>query len=103
MIRRNFDAEVDRAGGQMDALASLKSGQFDLVLVNRRLVGDGSEGVELIREIKADPQLASTPVMLLSDYAQYQEKAVAAGAESGFGKSQLADPEALARLAQFLA
>jgi len=102
-IRKHFDAEVARASGQQDALQTLHGGRFDLVLVNRKLMGDGSQGIELVRRIKSDPQMASTPVMLLSDYPLYQETAIAEGAEPGLGKSQLADPAALERLGRFLA
>ena len=37
----------------------LKSGQFDLVLVNRKLDADYSDGIEIIRQIKADPTIAA--------------------------------------------
>ncbi len=40
--------------------------------------------------------------MLLSNFPQYQEAAVAAGAEPGFGKAELDRPETLERLRRFL-
>ena len=48
-------------------MASLRAGEFDLVLVNRVLDADGSSGLDLIRAIKADPDLANVPVMLVSN------------------------------------
>ena len=45
-------------------LSQLKTGQFDLVLVNRKLDVDYSDGIEVIRMLKTDPDAASVPVML---------------------------------------
>ena len=42
------------------------------------------------------------PVMLVSNYPQYQQQAVDAGAVPGFGKAELRSPTTLARLAEFL-
>ena len=57
-LTRNFDCEVVQAHDAADALAQLKSGQFDLVLVNRKLDADYSDGIEIIRALKADPATA---------------------------------------------
>ncbi len=102
LISANFDARVVAASLQDEALKMLREDHFDLVLVNRRLVADSSEGVELIERMKADPQLAHTPVMLLSNYPEAQRAAVAAGAEPGFGKPELDRPETAEKLARFL-
>lgn len=103
MLQRQFGAEVIRAANRNQTLDALRAGPFDLVLINRVLASDGSAGTDLIAAIKADPQLSSTPVMLLSDYPDAQAAAVAAGAEAGFGKSQLDSATAAERLAPFLA
>jgi CheY-like chemotaxis protein len=102
LIRRLVEADVAEADGLDDALAQLRAASFDLVLVNRRLDADASDGLEVIRHIKADPQLASIPVMLVSNYAEYQQQAVAAGAEMGFGKAELAAASTRKRLEEFL-
>jgi CheY-like chemotaxis protein len=102
LIRRQFEAEVAQADDLDDALAQLRVGSFDLVLVNRMLDADASDGLELIRQIKADPQLASIPVMLVTNYAEYQQQALAAGAELGFGKVELAADSTRKRLEKFL-
>jgi len=102
LIRANFDAEVVAASCYDDALKQLRADRFDLVLVNRKLAVDASDGRELIEQIKADPQLAETPVMMLSNYPQSQAAAIAAGAEAGFGKAQLERPETTEKLARFL-
>ena len=101
-LRQQFPVEVVAAGDAHDALLALRRRPFHLVLVNRLLHRDGSEGLELIRQIKADPELAATPVMLVSNYAEYQKRAVSEGAEPGFGKSDLRSNVFCERLAAFL-
>ena len=102
LILAHFDAEVLAASSQDEAIEMLRRGRFDLALVNRKLVADSSEGTELVRRIKADPRLAGTPVMLLSNYPEAQRAAAAAGAEPGFGKAELNCPETVEKLARFL-
>ncbi|HYW80014.1 MAG TPA: response regulator, partial [Thermoguttaceae bacterium] len=76
--------------------------KFDLVLVNRRIEDDNSDGLAVIEQIKADPHLAETPVMMLSNYAEAQAAALAAGAEPGFGKAELGHPATVEKLGRFL-
>jgi two-component system chemotaxis response regulator CheY len=102
ILTRHFDVEVLTADKSDDALAALRSGPIDLVLVNRKLDCDYSDGLEIIRQIKADAELKATPCMLVSNYAEHQETAVAAGAERGFGKSHLENAETQDRLKGFL-
>ncbi len=97
-----FDCEVLQADGAVDALAALRRGGIDLVLVTRKLDMDYSDGVEVIRQIKADPQVAATPVMLVTNYPEHQDEAVAIGATRGFGKLEFEKPETIARLAPIL-
>ncbi len=88
-LKRAYEAEVTAADSTGQALASLRAGEFDLVLVNRVFDGDGTPGVDLIRAIKADPALASLPVMLVSNYPQAQAEAQQLGALPGFGKDDI--------------
>lgn len=81
-----------------DALSELRAGEYDLLLVNRVTDLDGSHGLELIRTVKADANLAGTPTMLVSDLARAQEEAVSLGALPGFGKSAMNDPKTLSRI-----
>ena len=74
----------------------------DLVLVNRKLDVDYSDGLEIIKQIKADPELAKVPTMLVTNYPENQAEAVAEGAEPGFGKLSLDADETRANLARFL-
>jgi CheY-like chemotaxis protein len=98
----SFGAELAAAEDWSDAEALLCSGTFALVLVNRKLDADGSDGMEIIREIKQSQEFGSTPVMLLSNYPEYQAKAVADGAAPGFGKTQLQSRETVEKLATWL-
>ncbi len=102
LISANFDAELHAASLPEEALDLLPGDRFDLVLVNRILDADGSQGVDVVARIKSDPRLTDTPVMLVSNYPEAQEAAVEGGAELGFGKAELDRPETVQRLAQFL-
>src|SRR4051812_47396250 len=100
LIESNFDAQVTRADSAGEALDLLRRGNYDLVFVNRKLDADSSDGLEIIQAMKAEPPLAAVRVMLLTNYPQYQQQAVAAGAEPGFGKSQLDERATLERLSK---
>jgi CheY-like chemotaxis protein len=102
LIEGRFEAEVLEALDAGDALAQLRGGRFDLVLVNRTLDVDRSDGLDIVKAIKADPALAATPVMLVSNYAEYQQQAVAVGTELGFGKAEYNRPATHERLKKFL-
>jgi CheY-like chemotaxis protein len=103
LIEDEFAAQVVQAHGLNDALVRLKNDPFNLVLVNRKLDSDYSDGLAVVRAIKADASLADTPVMLVSNYPDAQEAAVAAGAQPGFGKAELYQPATREKLRPFLA
>jgi len=90
---QNFECEVAHADRADDALESLKTGSFDLVVVNRKLDIDYSDGLDVIKEIKADPQTSGVPVMLITNFEEHQDAAEAAGAVRGFGKLEYDKPE----------
>jgi two-component system chemotaxis response regulator CheY len=98
VIEGHFDAAVVSAATFAEALADLRRTPADLVLVNRVLDYDGSEGVDLVGQINADEALRQVPVMLVSNYEDAQEQARGKGARPGFGKSELNRPETVARL-----
>ncbi len=102
LVNSNFDAEVVQAHGPDDTLDQLRKQPFDLVLINRKLDRDYTDGIEVLRQIKSDAELAKTPVMLISNYAEHQEQAVAAGAEYGFGKLEFNHSATHEKLARFL-
>ena len=61
----------------------------DLVLMNRQLDWgfETEEGVELIRQLRTEHPNVKT--MLVSNYPEAQQEAVAAGALPGFGKREI--------------
>lgn len=102
LLRSNFNAEVLAAHSAEDAVQQLATGNFDLVLVNRKLDADHSDGMAIIERMKSDPATRAIPVMLVTNYPQYQQAAVAAGADPGFGKNQLDDPATVELLRKYL-
>jgi two-component system chemotaxis response regulator CheY len=102
LLEGDLGATVVRTDTAAEALAQLRRGGFDLVLVNRVGAYDGASGLDLIRDITADETLRRVPVMLVSNYADAQEEAEAAGAVRGFGKAELSRPETRARLREIV-
>ncbi len=98
----HFDCEVVQAHTAGDALTLLRSGEFDLVVVNRKLDADYSDGLDVVRQVKADPALTGTPVMLITNYAEHQDAAEACGAVRGFGKLEYGKAETRQRVAAAL-
>ena len=84
--------ETDSHQETMEVLASL--GEAALVLVNRVFDMDGASGMEFISQLKSkESEFAAIPVMLVSNYEKSQAEAIANGAISGFGKSELQSVE----------
>ncbi len=100
---RHFACEVVPVYTAYDAVRELGDGRFDLVLVNRKLDNDYSDGLDLIVRMKADPKLAGVPVMLITNYPEHQDAAVSAGALRGFGKLEFGKAESVERVAAVLA
>jgi CheY-like chemotaxis protein len=101
-LTRHFDCEIVQAHGPEDALAQLRCERFDLVLVNRKLDRDYSDGIEIIRQVKSDPAIADVAMMLVTNYPEHQAAAVAEGAVAGFGKLEYELPETRAKVAAVL-
>jgi len=101
-LTKHFDVELRRADGPEDTYEMLRQRPHDLVLINRKLDRDYSDGLDIVRQLKADPQLQQVPVMLITNYPEHQDVAVAAGAARGFGKLEYDKPETLENLTQFL-
>lgn len=89
-------ARLERADTMAAVKAHLDGGT---VLLVNRVLGGGfgtGDGVELIRELARDGN--TSPMILVSNYADAQSEAVAAGALPGFGKSELGDSAVADRL-----
>ena len=79
LARKGFDLECAIDGEECMAL--LASSQPDLILMDINL--PGRDGYELTREIKANPDTASIPVVALTAHAMSgdREKSIAAGCD----------------------
>ena len=97
-LTSNFDVKVITSDLPADTDQALADNQIDLVLINRKLDADYSDGMEILKSVKADPKSADIPVMLVSNFAEWQEKAVESGAIQGFGKAELSDPATIERV-----
>jgi hypothetical protein len=91
-VVESLGVSVVRAHTKGDVDRYLAGGNVALVLVNRVLDIDGSDGMSIIKELVG---LKTSAVMLVSNYPEYQEQAVQIGAQPGFGKSALREPQTL--------
>lgn len=101
-MKTNFGATVIAVDLPGEALSALESNPIDLVLINRKLDVDMSDGLEILKSIRSTSSKRDVPVMLVSNYPDWQDKAVQMGASYGFGKAELNRPETRARLAAVL-
>ncbi len=102
VLESNFAVSVDRVMYVEEALRAIERASYQLVLVNRRIFADDSDGTELIRALRRDPRYQQLAVMLVSNFEEAQARAVADGAAPGFGKAALQAAQTLSRLAQHL-
>ena len=93
-------AKADTAG---QTLQMLREANYDLVLINRKLDIDYTDGIEILKQLKADTDLAEIPVMLITNYEEHQQAAVEAGALLGFGKLEFQSSATKAKLEAVLA
>ncbi|MDG1895294.1 MAG: hypothetical protein P8J37_10325 [Fuerstiella sp.] len=97
-LTSNFDVDVLATDLADDSLTALEGKTVDLILINRKLDADYSDGMEIMKLIKSNPQTEQIPVMLISNFPESQEQAVEAGATYGFGKAELSSPETVERV-----
>lgn len=102
MVQANFDAVVLQTHGLEDTLELLAQRQVDLITVNRKLDRDYTDGMDVIRGIKADARYADLPVMLVTNYEEHQESAEKEGAVRGFGKLSVREPSTITLLQKYL-
>ncbi|OUT55698.1 MAG: response regulator [Rhodopirellula sp. TMED11] len=101
-ITSNFDAVVVQTRDAEETLDVLKDREVDLVTVNRKLDHDYSDGIEVVKAIKANGNGAEVPVMLVTNYEEHQQSAMEEGCVRGFGKLSLNDPQTADLLKPFL-
>ena len=80
----------------------MKLEKVELVLVNRKLDIDYTDGTILIDKMKEDQNFKSIPVMLVSNYPEYQEEAVSKGALWGIGKQDYHKDESVEKFKDVL-
>ncbi|MFN7840500.1 MAG: response regulator [Pirellula sp.] len=102
MLVANYDVEVLRADQWADTQRILSSKTVDLILVNRKLDIDYSDGMDILKSLKSAEATRHIPVMLVTNYPEHQQAAVEAGGVYGFGKLELDSPQTRERLGQFL-
>ncbi|CAD74602.1 MAG TPA: response regulator [Rhodopirellula baltica] len=102
MVTSHFDAAVLQTHGAEDTIELLKKRNVDLVTVNRKLDRDYTDGLDVIKQIKSDPDLAKVPVMLVTNYDEHQEAAMSEGAERGFGKLEIGSDKTIEQLKPYL-
>jgi two-component system, chemotaxis family, chemotaxis protein CheY len=102
MIAQPFGAQLDAASTATEATAKAVASAYDLILVNRVFDADGDSGIEWIRSLKQNSAMSQVPIMLISNYPQYQTEAEQAGAVPGFGKRDLQTPELRGQLSAYL-
>jgi len=97
------DVAIVMADDQKELRTALDDGELDLILFNREL-GYGFDermGVDVIKYLR--PNYPGLKMMLVSNYADAQAAAVAAGAVPGFGKREIGSQRVLALLKDALA
>jgi len=97
-----FDSQVTRIDSTEEALLELEKNTYALVLVNRKLDIDYTDGTILIEKMQEKEMLKKTPVMLISNFPEYQDQAVALGAVKGFGKNEIGTKTALERVSAYI-
>ncbi len=98
-LGKHFDVELISAESVKEATAAVARDQFDLIVVNRLFDSTGESGIELIRKFKETVQ---SPMMLISNYPEYQQQAMDAGAVPGFGKTQVGKAELVKVVEEYL-
>jgi two-component system response regulator MtrA len=80
------DYRIEEAADGEEALARARSLRPDLIILDMMM--PGLSGLEVLRELRADPAFANTPVIMLTARARPadQEEAAAAGADRYLAK-----------------
>lgn len=96
-----FNADVTAVDDAAELTAELAREKYDLVLVNRIFDLGGESGLEVISDLLQNGS-PRPKTMLVSNYEQYQQKAIEVGALPGFGKAELHLPATREKIAAAL-
>ena len=72
-------ANITEADDGLTALSLLKAGNFDLLITDWNM--PGMQGVELLREVRADERMKKLPVLMLT--AEAKREQIVAAAQAG--------------------
>ena len=97
-LTSNFSINLLTADLASDCEKVVAENTIDLILINRKLDADYSDGMVILESLKADEATRDIPVMLVSNLPEWQQKAQEAGALCGFGKAELNSPETVDRV-----
>ncbi|MCH2210325.1 MAG: response regulator [Fuerstiella sp.] len=98
----HFNVQVIATDLPSDTLETLYRQDVDLVLINRKLDTDGTDGMEILKTLKNNKEHAHVPVMIVSNFDDAQLAAVQEGAVHGFGKAEFSSPAVRERLSEIL-
>ena len=101
-IESVFDAEIVRIDSTEEALEEMKNSNYDLILVNRKLDIDYTDGTILIEKMQSDDRMKNIPVMLITNFEEYMDEAVKLGGVPGFGKTGIGSSMAVANIEKFI-
>ncbi|MBP9886444.1 MAG: hypothetical protein KBF93_09105 [Leptospiraceae bacterium] len=101
-LTKHFDCKIIRIDSTQEAITSLQKESVDLVLVNRKLDVDYTDGTILIEQMQSDTNLRNIPIMLISNYPESQDEAVKLGAKRGFGKLEFQSDESVKKVKEAL-
>ena len=98
--KEGFDLISSKSGNE--AVKSLKASAADLVLLD--LILPEKSGFEVLEDIKSDPQVAKTPVMIISNLGQEMdiEKAKDLGAMDYVVKAKISIDDLVKKIKDFL-
>ena len=84
---QNLGHDAESVGSGAECLSTLRSGRFDMVLLD--IVMPGMDGFQVLAEIKADPALRDIPVIVISALDEIEDavRAIELGAEDFLTKS----------------
>jgi two-component system chemotaxis response regulator CheY len=102
MLKLHWGAETMPVKTLGQALEAVRHHAFELILVNRILDADGTSGLDVIKRLKTEDASKGTPIMLVTNFPEFQTDAVQMGALPGFGKAALHDYETIAKLNEVL-
>lgn len=103
LVRATFEGQgyaVDEARDGSEAMARARSTRPDLIVIDMMMPGES--GLETLRELRSDPNLGSTPVIMLTARTQVADRTAAADAGANYYVSKPFSPLRLAELADKL-